>query len=118
MKAKEFENIKNQLVNGRIVKFRFFTYHKTHWVDIVGEIHNIYGTSVAWDRNSYYFTIKFMGIVDEHFSFDKEKRPSLNLFSFNGIDYMNVHSSKILFVKDGSIRAEKLKLLKERMEDI
>jgi len=117
MKLKEFENIKDELVDGRVVKVRYFTYHKTHWVDIIGVIHNIYGVSKDWDNTSYYFTIRFEGIVDEHFSFDKQKQPHLRLFPFQGVDYMNVHSSKILFVKDGSMRAEKLKLVKERIEN-
>lgn len=116
MKLKAFENIRDELVNGRIVKVRYFTYHKTHWVDIIGEIHNIYGVTKDWDSSNYYFTIKFMGVVDEHFCFDKQKQLSLIVFPINGIDYMNIQSSKILFVKDGSMRGEKIKLLKERME--
>ena len=116
MKRKEFEEIKDELVDGLDVVIRYFTYNKNHYIDILGTINNIYGFSVDMTARRYSFSILFYDIINYAGDFNENTYPNLDIFSFQDKDYYNLYSDKIIWIRKSCLRSYKLKKLKENIE--
>jgi len=116
MKLSEFKKIKDELVDGREVIVRYFTYHKKVYADIVGVINNIYGINKVYDGNIYSFTIELKYMNDTYNLFGNSSR-DIKFFTFQDKIHCHLYSNRIISVKTGSIISFKLKKLKEKIID-
>ena len=116
MKKKEFEEIKNELVDGLDVVVRYFTYNKNHYVDILGTISHIYGFIRESIYGNYYtFTIKYDSIINYAGDFNENTYPNLETFFLKDDEYLHIHSNEVLFIRKACLRSYKLNKIKENI---
>jgi len=114
MKKREFENIKNELVDGREVIVKYFTYHKNVYANIVGIISNLYGINKVGNNDIYCFTIKLKYVDDPYNLFEYSGR-DIKFFTFQDKIHCHLYSNRIISIKTGSMISFKLKKLKEKL---
>ncbi len=116
MKQKEFENIKDEIVSGREVIIKYFTYHKDVQANIVGVISPyLNGVNKMISENGYYFTVELKHIDDPHNLF-KFQSGIMRIFNFQNKKCCNLYSPNIISIKTGSLLSFKVKRLTKNIK--
>jgi hypothetical protein len=114
MKKIEFEQIKDQLVDGLDVVVRFFTFNKSHYIDVLGKITDLYPIQYDTTYKYYRFTIIYEDTLGFSSGFDEKTYPKIKTF-FNdnrNTEYLHIYSNSLIFVEIACLRSYKLNKIK------
>lgn len=119
MKLKQFEKIKDEIIQGRECIIRYSPLrNKKDWIDIISVITIPPGKMINIIAGKFYdFTFEYHDICGYHGIYNKDNIPTIRTIGVFEKEYIVIISDELISIRDGNLRTAKLKRIKENIFD-